>query len=75
MQLLPLGLNFFVKVFWGGFSFLTNDDSWIQATLNGTITGGRYPYHQFINSYFGMFLFYIIRFIPTNRLWFYCITY
>lgn len=64
---------FFVKVFWGGFSFLTNDDSWIQATLNGTITGGRYPYHQFINSYFGMFLCYINRFIPTNRLWFYCL--
>lgn len=54
-----------------GFSFLTNDDSWIQATLNGTITGYRYPWHQFINSYLGMFLCFINRFIPTNRLWFY----
>lgn len=60
-----------VKLYWGGFSFLTNDDAMIQAALNGTLIGEMYPYHQFINCILGVILCFINRYIMTNRIWFF----
>ena len=60
-----------VKLYWGGFSFLTNDDAMVQAALNGTLIGEMYPYHQFINCILGVILCFINRYIMTNRIWFF----
>lgn len=60
-----------VKLYWGCFSFLTNDDAMIQAALNGTLIGEMYPYHQFINCILGVILCFINRYIMTYRIWFF----
>lgn len=51
-------------------SFMTNDDSGLQAALNGRYTGTPYPYHQFINVFLGLFLCELYNIIPCTHWWY-----
>lgn len=50
--------------------FLSNDDSGLQATLNGTYTGTLYPYHQFVNVFLGYFICFLYKIFPFVQWWF-----
>ena len=51
-------------------SFYTSDDSSIQATLSGGITGGFYPYHHFISTLIGYPIGKLFEYIPGFSWWY-----
>lgn len=51
-------------------TYMTNDDSGIQAALNGSVTGKPYPYHQFINCFLGYMLCFLYQLLPSIEWWY-----
>lgn len=61
---------FLIPAFTLPMSFMTNDDTGIQAALNGSVTGEPYPYHLFINSILGHFLSGLYRLSSEIEWWY-----
>lgn len=57
-------------VCFGGMMYQTNDDTSIQNTLSGMITGSPFPVHQFIHILISYPLSRLYKYIPSVQWWF-----
>ena len=70
LPIVIVAVSYIVCIIHSGMLYLSNDDTAIQNTLSGFLTGSPFPYHQFIHFLLSYPISLLYRIIPTVQWWY-----